>query len=241
MKSLDGLTAVVTGASSGIGTAFALALAREGVQLRLTGRDESRLREIAASCRRDSPDARYYPADLAIDSDTETLLQALLRDCDGVDILIHCAGQVCSGPVATAPVAEFDQQYRTNLRAPYVLTQALLPKLLACRGQVVFINSSVGLAARADVSQYAATKHGLRAIADALRAEVNAQGVRVLSVYVGRTATPAQERIHAAEGRQYAAARLLQPDDVVAAVLSALKAEPTAEITDINIRPMQKS
>jgi NADP-dependent 3-hydroxy acid dehydrogenase YdfG len=96
------------------------------------------------------------------------------------------------------------------------------------------------LEARADISQYAATKHGLKAIADSLRDEINGQGVRVLSVYPGRTATPGQERIHMEEGKAYVPKRLLQPTDVARVVIDALKADRTAEVTDIRIRPMQK-
>ncbi|MGC2391714.1 MAG: hypothetical protein WA621_20145, partial [Candidatus Acidiferrum sp.] len=83
-------------------------------------------------------------------------------------------------------------------------------------------------------------KHALKAIADALRAEVNELGVRVISVYPGRTATPQQEKIHELEGRSYHSDRLLQPEDVAQAVLNALAMPRTAEVTDIQIRPMRK-
>ncbi len=82
-----------------------------------------------------------------------------------------------------------------NVRAPYILTQALLPMLKARRGQVVFINSSSGIIAKPRSAQYDSTKHALEAIADSLRGEVNAHGVRVLSVYLERTVTKMQERI----------------------------------------------
>jgi NAD(P)-dependent dehydrogenase (short-subunit alcohol dehydrogenase family) len=137
-------------------------------------------------------------------------------------------------------VADFDGQYRTNVRAPYVLTQALLPMLRSRQGQIVFINSSVGLNARAGVGQYAATKHALKALADSLREEVNAASVRVLSVFLGRTASPMQAGIHAAEGKAYHPERLLQPQDVAAVVLNALSLPRTAEVTDISIRPFMK-
>jgi short-subunit dehydrogenase len=240
MRSLSGLTAIVTGASSGIGEALALGLARQRVTLRLTGRDPVRLAAVAQCAGVHSPEVRSYVADLSVDDDLASLQGQLLRDCTSVDVLIHAAATLQTGPVALATVADFDLQYRTNLRAPYQLTQALLPRLVASQGQVVFLNSSVGLNARAGVAQYAATKHGLRAFADALRAEVNAQGVRVLSLYLGRTATPGQERLHAQDGKPYAPEQLLQADDVVSAVLGALSADSSAEITDLSIRPMRK-
>lgn len=111
----------------------------------------------------------------------------------------------------------------------------------SCKGQIVFINSSAGLNARADVGQYAATKHALKAIADSLREEVNADGVRVLSMFLGRTATPMQDAVHKMEGKEYHPECLIQPEDVAAVVVNALSLPRTAEVTDIHIRPMNKS
>jgi NADP-dependent 3-hydroxy acid dehydrogenase YdfG len=103
---------------------------------------------------------------------------------------------------------------------------------------VVFINSTAGLVARAGVAQYAATKHALRAMADSLREEVNADGVRVLSVFLGRTATPLQAALHEREGRRYRPERLVQPADVASLVVHALTLPRTAEVTDLTIRPL---
>jgi NADP-dependent 3-hydroxy acid dehydrogenase YdfG len=117
-----------------------------------------------------------------------------------------------------------------------------LPSLVAARGQIVFINSSVGQSVkRPEVAQYAATKHALRAIADSIREEVNPKGVRVLSLYLGRTATPMQEAVAREEGRNYNPESLLQPDDVAEVVVHTLTLPRTAEVTDISIRPMLKS
>jgi len=121
-----------------------------------------------------------------------------------------------------------------------VLTQRLLPQLKAAQGQVVFVNSSAGLAARADVVQYAATKHALKAVADGVREQVNGDGVRVLSLYVGRTATRMQAELHAMEGRSYDPTALIQPEDVAALALVVLCLPRSVEVTDISLRPMRK-
>jgi len=84
-------------------------------------------------------------------------------------------------------------------------------------------------------------KHALRGFADHLRAEVNDEGIRVLSVFLGRTATPMQERIYAAEGKPYDPRRLLQPKDVAAAVIEAVSLPQSAELMEIRIRPRVKS
>ena len=103
------------------------------------------------------------------------------------------------------------RQWRINLRAPYLLPQALLPQLVARQGQVVLLNSSVWGNARAGSAAYAASKYALKALADALRAEVNPDGLRVLSVYPGRTASPMQAEVHRAEARPYAPRRCCSP------------------------------
>jgi short-subunit dehydrogenase len=120
------------------------------------------------------------------------------------------------------------------------LTQVFLPTLSQRQGQIVFINSSVGLAAAAGVSQYSATKHALKALADSFREELNVAGVRVLSVYLGRTATPMQARVCIEEGREYRPERLIQPSQVAESVVGALALGREAEVTDIRIRPTLK-
>jgi short-subunit dehydrogenase len=109
------------------------------------------------------------------------------------------------------------------------------------RGQIVIMNSTAGLEARARVGQYAATKHALKALADSLREEVNSAGIRVLSLYLGRTATAMQEKIFQAEGRSYIPENLLQPEDVAALLVALLRLPRTAEVTDVRIRPAIKS
>jgi NADP-dependent 3-hydroxy acid dehydrogenase YdfG len=122
-----------------------------------------------------------------------------------------------------------------------ILTQRLLPLLKKPRGQIVFINSSVGLTARPNVGYYSATQHAFKALTDSLRGEVNADGIRVLSVYPGRTATPRIQALHAEEGRPYEPEHLLQPDDIASVVLNAIALPWTAEVTDISLRSMRKS
>jgi NADP-dependent 3-hydroxy acid dehydrogenase YdfG len=239
--STDHQVSIVTGASSGIGRAIALALGTLGGTIALVGRDARRLKEVTELVRIRGARAEAYEADLGIDADILRVANAVRNDFGGADVLIHSAGIFRMGSIADAPLADIDLLYRTNVRAPYALTQVLLPLIAKRQGQIVFINSSAGLSSRASVGAYAASKHALKAIADALRAEVNAAGVRVITVYPGRTATPQQQSIHEQEGKRYQSDRLLQPEDVASAVLSALAMPRTAEVTDISIRPMQKA
>lgn len=224
MSPLDGRYALVTGATGGIGGAVAVALFDAGATLVLAGRDQGRLASVAGRVGQ----ARTVAGDLTNRKDAESLAHA----AKGVDILIHAAGWYARGH----DPADFDAQLQVNLLAPYRLTQLLIEGLT----DLVFVNSSQGLNASPGLGPYAATKHGLRAVADALRGEVNGQGTRVLSVYVGRTATPLQARISAMEGRPYSPERLMQPQDVGHAVLAALVLPRTAEMTSVSIRPRLK-
>lgn len=235
-----GGVAVVTGAGGGVGRAIAIALAREGVKLCLVGRDPVKLAATATAARLFSP-VTEFQLDLTVDEAFQPLVQHLEGEVGRLDVLVHCAGVVQQDPMERARIADLDFQYASNVRAPYAVTQRLLPLLTAARGQIVFINSSVGLTAkRPDVGQYAATKHALKAIADSLREEVNPKGVRVLTIYLGRTATPMQEAICRQEGRAYHPEALLQPEAVASVVVQALLLPSTAEVTDISIRPMTR-
>ena len=108
-------------------------------------------------------------------------------------------------------------------------------------GDIVVVNSSQGVHATGGVGQYAATQHAMKAITDSLREEVNADGIRVCSIHLGRTATARQESIFASEGRIYVPEVLIQPADV-AEVVTAIVALPiNAEVTEIRLRPAKKS
>jgi NADP-dependent 3-hydroxy acid dehydrogenase YdfG len=171
----------------------------------------------------------------------QALAQRVEQEFKALDVLVHCAGIHSAGSLEDASVEELDALYRTNLRMPFALTQALLPLLKSQHGQIVFINSSQGLNARGNSGLFAATQHGLKAIADSLREEVNADGIRVLSIFPGRTATPRMQRLYQAEGRPYQPELLLQAEDVAQVVLDALLLPRTAEITNMQIRPQIKS
>jgi short-subunit dehydrogenase len=241
LNTLKDQIALVTGASGGIGRAIASALAEKGVWLCLAGRDRPKLDSLAALLIANSPRVEHRIADLTKDGDIEGLTRFIVDQFGRLDILVHCAGSIGHGTLETTPVASLDRQYSANVRGPLLLTQLLLPLLKKPRGQIVFINSSVGLTARPNTGHFSATQHAFKAIADSLRDEVNGDNIRVLSVFPGRTATPRIQMIHANEGQPYRPELLLQPEDVASVVLNAVSLAWTAEVTNISIRPMIKS
>lgn len=242
MASLRNQIAVITGASSGIGQAVALSLAAAGVNTCLLGRKLATLEGVAKLARKTAPQVLCYQVDLAVDQDVRKIADLIQQDLGHVDMLIHSAGVISLGRLESAPVEDFDRQFRVNVRAPYALTQAFLPLLRSDDGgQIVFINSSAGLNAGPNVGQYAATKHALKAVADSLRHEVNGEGLRVLSIYPGRTASPMQAAVFKMEGREYRPELLMQPEDIASIITNALALPRSVEVTDINVRPLIKS
>ena len=236
MRQFEGLVAVVTGASSGIGQATALALADRGAHVCLVGRDLETLQR-ASHCA--TGHTSCYVADLTDDAQIHHLVDALEQNIGKIDVLIHSAAVIALGSTDSAPIENFDYQYRTNLRAPFLLTKLSLPMLRRTRGQVIFMNSNAAMRPGPQSGQYAATKAGLRAVADSLREETQATGMRVLSLFIGRTATPMQKSVHQHEGAPYFPELLIQPQDVADIVVSAISLRRTVEITELSLRAMR--
>ena len=234
-----GELALVTGASGGIGGAIAIELARRGAGLALLGRDRARLDAVAAAARDAGGRAEAFPIDL-VDGAIDETVRSVRADLGPIALLVHSAGIFHLGSVAETPLAELDRQLAVNLRAPYRLTRLLLDDLTASHGQIVFVNTTAVIAPGAGTSAYTAAKAGLRAVADSLRAETNERGVRVLTVFPGRTASEMQRQVCEAEGVPYAPERCVQPQDVADAVVAALALPRTAELTEMTIRPMMK-
>ncbi len=229
--------ALVTGGSSGIGAAVVMTLAGSGWDVLSIGRDAERLRSVAeAAARLARGRVRSHVVDLTAARAPDEL--AALLGGGHLHALVHAAGVVRLATVADGDVEDLDAQWQVNTRAPYAVTRALLPALRRAPGDVVFVNSGSGLRANAGWGAYAATKFALRALADALRAEERQHGVRVTSVYPGRTDTPMQREVFAAEGRPYDAADLVPADAVADAVVAALETRRPAAVPDVEIRPL---
>ena len=157
-------THVLTGAGSGMGAVLAERLLERGDSLVLLARSTERAHDLRA----DLPDATVLVADLADAAAVEAVAGQLP---DSLDSLVHAAGVVDLGPVAELTTDAWQSQLAVNLLAPAVLTRLCLPALRSARGTVVFVNSGAGLVAHPGWSAYAASKFGLRALADSLRAE----------------------------------------------------------------------
>ena len=221
-------THLLTGAGSGIGAVLAARLHARGDHLVLVARSQARAAELAAT---------YVGAATLVADLSEP---AALDDLDlpaSLDSVVHAAGVVDLGLVAALSTASWIEQLTVNLVAPAALTRLALPALRAARGTVVFVNSGAGLFAHPNWSAYGASKHGLKALADSLRGEEASHGVRVTTVFPGRTATPMQEKVHSQERRDYDAAAWIAPGTVADAILHVLDLPLDATISDLTLRP----
>ncbi|MFI6449163.1 SDR family oxidoreductase [Kitasatospora sp. NPDC050543] len=223
---------LITGAGSGIGAVVARRLAERGEDIWLFARNARR----AAELRERFPTARTIVADLADPAKLSWMLGQQELPVE-IDSLLHIAGVVQLGEVGDLPVKAWQEQLNVNLVAPAELTRLVLPSVRLVRGHVVFVNSGAGLMAHANWAGYAASKFGLRALADSLRAEEQGNGVRVTSVYPGRTATAMQVKVHQQEGAEYDPERWIDPGSVATAILAALDLPRDAVITEITVRP----
>lgn len=241
-------TALITGASRGVGAALARALAPTH-RLILGGRDRDALGSLAAEL----PGARVWPVELTTitDADLASLTDvtgtagtagsagtaggAGTAGIDRLDVLVHSAGVVRLGPVASTPAQVWRDTYEVNVVAVAELTRLLLPALRAAQGHVVCVNSGAGLNAHADWGSYAASKFALRAFADVLRQEE--PQLRVTTVYPGRIATDMQRSVREQEGAAFEPSDYLEAESVARAVVAALEAGPDAHLTDLTLRP----
>lgn len=219
-------TAVVTGATGGIGRAVARALAAGGYRVYALGRAPEGLAGLQ------DVDVVACAADLGRLESLPDALAALER----VHALVHCAGVSEVATVADTPRAAWDEAFAVNVSGPAALTRALLPALRAARGRVVFVNAAPGLRAVPRWSAYTASKAALRELADSLREEERAHGLRVTTIYPGGVRTELLRKVRAQLGVPYDPAATVNPETLAALVLAVLRFPEDAELMDVSLR-----
>jgi NAD(P)-dependent dehydrogenase (short-subunit alcohol dehydrogenase family) len=212
---------LVTGAGSGIGRVLAERLLARGDEVWAVVRRPGRAPRGCVEVVADLADA--------------AAIESLREWPEAFDGLVHAAGVVELGPVADLGARAWQEQVAVNLVAPALLTRAVLPQLRVAYGTVVFVNSGSGLRANPEWAAYAASKFGLRALADALRDEE--PDLRVTSVFPGRTATAMQEKVHRQEGREYDAGRWIRPETVAEVIVGVLDLSRDAQLPEVSVRP----
>jgi NAD(P)-dependent dehydrogenase (short-subunit alcohol dehydrogenase family) len=216
-RDLEGLSALVTGATSGIGQAAAQALGRHGAEVVVHGRDVARGGAVVDAITADGGKARFAAADLS----DPAQLDELAEQAGAVDILVNNAGISWFGPTPELDVATFDRLFAANVRAPYFLVAALAPKMAARgSGSIINIGSQAGHVGMPGGAVYGATKGALAAMTRSWAAEFSPAGVRVNTVAAGPVYTPIQSVQQAeAVGATTIMGRVAQPDEMASVIV----------------------
>jgi NADP-dependent 3-hydroxy acid dehydrogenase YdfG len=246
--SLHGTVALVTGASSGIGEATALALADHGAAVALAARRINRLEAVAHGIRDAGGTALAIEADLTDQARARDAVDRAASELGRLDILINNAGMMLLGPVLDAPTDEWWQMLDVNVRAVLNCADAALPHLLRAAedsprqvADMVNISSVAGRVVRRGSAVYNLTKHGVGAFSESLRQEVTERRVRVALVEPGATATElsSHNRPEIREGIQqrFAGVQRLGADDVADAILYIVTRPSHVAINELLMRP----
>jgi NAD(P)-dependent dehydrogenase (short-subunit alcohol dehydrogenase family) len=230
---LEGQRALVTGATSGIGRAVALQLAREGAEVLVHGRDATRGAETVEEITAAGGKASFVAADLG----DAVEVQRLASDVGDVDILINNAGIALFGPTGEFDVSAFDKMFASNVRAPFFLVAAIAPGMAARgRGSIVSLSSMSGGVGLVGGAAYGATKASLEAMTRAWAAEYSASGVRVNAIAPGPVYTPSPSgpEFITALGETTPMQRASQPEEI-AEVIAFLSSPRASYITGTTV------
>jgi NADP-dependent 3-hydroxy acid dehydrogenase YdfG len=241
-------TAVVTGASSGIGAATAIALATAGHPVALGARREDRCEELAATIRAGGGEAIALALDVGDDDSVKRFAAAVASELGAVEILISCAGEADAQLLHELDTGEFLRQVQVNLVGAHRLVSAIVPGMVARqRGDVVIVTSDVVRTPRPRMGAYVAAKGGLDAMAHAMQMELEGSGVRVSVVRPGPTMTEMGMSWDAGtvqavldDWAHWGLARhphFLRPADVAAAVMAIVSTPRGSHLTLIEIQP----
>lgn len=193
-KKFTGKVAFVTGATSGIGQACAVAFAEAGANVVCVGRNADALKEVEQKIREAGSEAVIIQADVARDGEAERAVQHAIDAFGGIDVLVNSAGHISSGTIENTSLTAWDDMMNINVRAAFVLMQKALPSLIDRRGNIVNVSSVTGLRAFPGVLAYCVSKAALDQLTRCASLELAAKGVRVNAVNPGVVVTQIHKR-----------------------------------------------
>jgi len=251
-RPLQGTVALVTGASSGIGEATALALAAHGATVAMAARRQDRLNDVAARIEQAGATALVLEADLTEQAQAERAVERTVSELGRLDILINNAGVMLLGPAVEADTSEWSRMIAINVNALLHCASAALPHLIAAAqdsdrhvADMVNVSSVAGRTVRAGSGVYNLTKHGVGAFSESLRQEVTERHVRVALVEPGATATelvshnrPETQRM---DQERFADKRKLDAGDIADAILYVVTRPWHVAVNEVLIRPTDQA
>jgi NADP-dependent 3-hydroxy acid dehydrogenase YdfG len=248
-KRLQGTVALVTGASSGIGEATAVALAEEGAAVALVARRRDKLEALAQ--RLGDGRSLVIEADITDQGQAAAAVQQTVSELGRLDTLVNNAGVMLLGPIVGAPLEEWERMVQINVLGLLYCTHAALPHLLAAAegdprsvADVVNISSTAGRVARLNSGVYNATKFGVVAFTESLRQEVTARHVRVSVIEPGATATELRlhnrPEIQAEMTKTFGGIEVMQSEDVANAIRYVVTQPRHVAINEVLMRPSEQ-
>lgn len=244
-STLEGQVALITGASSGLGRASALAFAQAGADVALFARSERDLQGVAAEVEKLGKRVLVLPTDLTDDTALGRAVERVVRDFGRVDVLLNNAGTDVPGAVKDLSVSDWDRVLAVNLRAPFLLAKAVFPAMQAQGyGTIINVSSVAGKRGWANAAAYCAAKFGLTGFTQALHAEGQAYGIRAVVVYPGAMAThwgdwTAEARRDDAKPER-PADEALEPETAAAFLVWLATAPRTMVLTETVMMPLKE-
>jgi clavulanate-9-aldehyde reductase len=241
-EQLQGKVALVTGASSGIGEATALALADAGASVVIAARRADRLADLERRLSERGTKVLSLELDVTDEQACRAAVASTVDHFGGLDVLVNNAGVMLLGKIVGADTTDWTRMVNTNLLGAMFMTHAALPHLLERKGSVVQMSSTAGRTVRAGSGVYNATKWGLNAFSESLRQEITERGVRVVLIEPGMVNTELRDHITDAEAKaavdkRAETTRQLQSEDIARAVLFAVTQPDYVAINEVLVRP----
>jgi 3-oxoacyl-[acyl-carrier protein] reductase len=228
-------TALVTGATEGIGRAAAFALGRAGYKVGICARTEAKIRRTVEELKAEGIEAAGAAADVGQPDQTARAVEALIGTLGEIDVLVNNAGVLIAKPFEELSLDDWDTTMSTNVRSLFLVTRAVLPAMRRRRsGSIVNVASLAGRNGFAGGTAYAASKHAVLGFSRSLMLEIRKDNIRVIAICPGSVATSLlQDQPMLKSDPQ----RILQPDDVAESIVHALGLPDRAMVNELDIRP----
>lgn len=222
MQSLKGKTALITGGSRGLGKAIALALATEGVNVAITGRNEDLLKSVVKELEEKGVKSSYAVFDVSNKKEVYENLNQLQKDFGTFDILVNNAGIAAFGGILDMDDEQWEDIVRTNLLGPYYVSKSVVPSMVEkMSGDIINISSTAGLKGNAATSAYSASKFGLIGMSESMMLELRKHNIRVTTLTPSTIASDmSKEVLKITDGNPE---KVLQPEDFAELVVDLLK------------------
>ncbi|MFT7119638.1 MAG: 3-oxoacyl-[acyl-carrier protein] reductase [Nonlabens sp.] len=222
MQDLKGKNAIITGGNRGLGKATAIAFAKEGINVAITGRDEVALKATVSELEHLGVQATYAVFDLGNYKEVQKHIKTLVSDLGGVDILVNNAGIAAFGTLNDMDVNQWSQIIQTNLMGMYYVTKEVLPYLIdQNHGDIINVSSTAGLSGNASTSAYSASKFAVIGMSESLMKEVRKNNIRVCTLTPSTIATDMAVDLGIAD--KDSEDSVLQPEDFAELIVAGLK------------------